>query len=133
MNNETKPKKPVLKPLPVECSYQNRSFLGEYPCQKSFEIKYNRGYGGYVKRNIWGYWTEKKEDNNQYICNTCLLKMYEEDKYFFWENVSNTKKRKILFTYVNNGSLLLKKKTIYLISAIIATVAIGGMVYLALA
>ncbi|CAG8493950.1 12906_t:CDS:10 [Racocetra fulgida] len=69
-------KKPVLKPLPVECSYQNRSFLGEYPCQKSFEIKYNRGYGGYVKRNIWGYWTEKDEDNEKYICNTCLLKIY---------------------------------------------------------
>jgi len=110
MNNETKPKKPVLKPLPVECSYQNRSFLGEYPCQKSFEIKYNRTIGQYVLRNNWDYWTQKDEDKGKYICNICLLKMYEEDKYFFWQSVRSKRKKRTLGSYVKNGSLSNSKR-----------------------
>ena len=56
MNNEEK--KSVLQPLLAECSYYTlyKAFAphglgGPTNCLQTFEIKYNRCYGDYVKRN----------------------------------------------------------------------------------
>jgi hypothetical protein len=43
-----KPKKPILRPLNVQCFYQ--TILGG-KCNKYFEVKYNRFWGEHVKRN----------------------------------------------------------------------------------
>ena len=95
-----KVKKPILRPLTVECFYEWTISGGK--CNKSFEVKYNIFRGEHVKRNNWSYWTEKEEDEGKYICNDCLVKLYRS-KYTFWETVTNEKKRKIMCAYANNG------------------------------
>lgn len=97
----------IQRPLKVECFYT--SPLGN-KCAKIFEVKYNRSCGGYTKRNNWSYWTEKKEDKDKYICSDCLISFYKDNKYTFWEKVTNDKKRNILRTYVNSNSLRPNRK-----------------------
>ena len=103
----TKKRKPIQKPLKVECFYTPP--LGS-KCGKIFEIKYNRSRGEYTQKNQWNYWTEKEEEQANYICDDCLISFYKEDKYTFWEKVTSEKKRNILRTYVNNNIFKHKRK-----------------------
>lgn len=102
MNNQSNDKKLAQRPLKVECFYTPP--LGN-KCAKVFEIKYNRSRGEYTQKNNWGYWTEKEEDKESYICDDCLISFYKENKYTFWEKVTNEKKRNILRTYVNSSKI----------------------------
>ena len=110
-NNEniTRERKTIQKPLKVECFYTPS--LGS-KCGKIFEVKYNRSLSKYVQKNNWKYWTEKEEDKEDYICDDCLVFLYKENKYYFWEKITSEKKRNILRTYVNSNVLKHKRKII---------------------
>ena len=45
-----------------------------FQCQEEVIVKYNYPRKDYSLINNWGYWTERKENNNKYICNSCLKK-----------------------------------------------------------
>jgi len=100
-------RKTIQKPFQVECFYTPP--LGN-KCTKIIEIKYNRSCGDYTQKNHWSYWTEREEDWENYICDDCLISLYKNDKYTFWEKFAGEKKKNILRTYVNSGSLKHKRK-----------------------
>lgn len=82
----------LKKPKEVEC----------FKCQKVFEIKFNRVKGEYYQKNNWYYWTEKEENKEKYICNSCLVRLYKKDKWEYLENITNLKRRSLLRGYVQN-------------------------------
>jgi hypothetical protein len=52
-----------------------------FQCQKEVLVKFCPPLKSYVKKNNWGYWTEKEEYNEQYICSDCLKNLYYTDYY----------------------------------------------------
>lgn len=82
----------IRRPLEVQC----------FKCQKQFTIKWVIGHSGYSKKNDWEYWTEKKENEGKSICNECLIDLYKNNKYDYYELISS--KRKSTFrVYLANG------------------------------
>ena len=59
-----------FKPKKVSC----------FRCQTKFPLKFVIPRQAYSQKNNWGYWTEKPEHQNQYICNTCLKDFYYNHK-----------------------------------------------------
>ena len=90
-----KPKNQLKRPLQVEC----------FKCFASFEVKYNPGQGDYSKKSNWGYWTEKKENENKWICDKDLVHLYKEDKWEYRENITNLARRRVLRTYIYDGKI----------------------------
>ena len=40
-------------------------------------VKYILPKKQYSLKNNWGYWTKKTSDQHKYLCNTCLIKLYD--------------------------------------------------------
>jgi len=83
-------KKRLKRPLEVNC----------FKCSELIEVKYNPGYDEYVKKNNWGYWTEKEENKDKWICDKCLIHLYRKDKWEYRENITNLARRRVLRTYI---------------------------------
>lgn len=74
-----------------------------FKCQKEFE--WGSYFTTYLKRNKWDYWTENKEDEGKYICDTCLVVLRQFQKPEFLSSVKNESKRKILRIYSSRNKL----------------------------
>jgi len=83
------------KPLKANC----------FQCQKGLLIKFVVPRFTYSKKNDWYHWTDKKENQGKYICDTCLLSLYRNDKLSYWELVSDPKKRQVIRTYIHDGTI----------------------------
>ena len=92
---ELQPKNRLKRPLKVKC----------FKCSTSFEVKYNPGQGGYAKKNNWGYWTEKEEYNDKWICDKDLIHLYKNDRWEYLENITNLARRRVLRTYIYEQKL----------------------------
>lgn len=77
-----------------------------FKCKKKILVKYNYPRKSWTLINNWGYWTEKEEDKEKYICNECLKKLYYENKKIYWKTVTSEAKR----TKMRNNIYLLTKK-----------------------
>jgi hypothetical protein len=65
-----------------------------WKCQKEFNWEYSPLVKGYPQRNKWSYWTEKSQDEGQYICDACLISF--EDEHLNLNSINSVIKRKTL-------------------------------------
>ena len=71
-----------------------------FKCHQLIIVKFCPPTKEYVKKNNWGYWTEKEEDKDKYICSKCLKEFYQQNFLSFKEQVAE-KKRKIIKVYLS--------------------------------
>jgi len=71
-----------------------------FKCKKIIIVKYNYPQKQYSKKNNWGWWTEKKENVDKYICDSCLENLYYKNKTDYLENITNETKRNTLRKYM---------------------------------
>jgi len=81
----------VKKPLSVPC----------FKCQNNLLVKFVPPHKEYSKKNNWGYWTEKEENKEKYICDKCLKDLYKKHKWDFLEQIKNNKKRQKIRNYIH--------------------------------
>jgi hypothetical protein len=74
-------------------------------CNKKILIRYNTTTGEFAKKNDWFYWTEKEENKDKYVCNSCLIDLYYNNPKEYLELVENKKKRRIFTTYIYNKAI----------------------------
>lgn len=72
-----------------------------FKCRKYFWIKFVVPQQNYSRKNNWGYWTGEPSDKK--ICNSCLRKLYLEEKQKYLATIKDLKKRKILGSYVSSN------------------------------
>jgi len=82
------------KPKQVNC----------WQCGKEFLVRFVIARLNYSRKNNWGFWTEKEENQEQEWCNFCLRQIYQ-DKLTYLKAVQNTKKRNLFRTYLYEGSI----------------------------
>ena len=61
----------------------------------------------YSHKNNLGYWTENKDNDNKYMCNKCLIGLYN-DKFRYWSMITNPKKKQRMKTYIYTGAIFLE-------------------------
>jgi len=89
-----------------------------FECSKKLVVRYNSVGRKHTRRNNWGYWTEREEFKNKYICDSCLLGIYNNNKKEYKKNISSSSKRNTLRAYVykirwgNNETKKMKKNLI---------------------
>lgn len=71
-----------------------------FRCKEEFLVKYNYPRKSWVLINNWGYWTEKEENKEKYICNSCLKKFYYENKKEYWKTITSPAKRSKMRTHI---------------------------------
>ena len=76
-------------PLKVNCSQ----------CQKKLVINFCPPSQKYSNKNNWGYWTDQKENQGQYSCDTCLIDLYRHHKLVYLDSITDSKKRRTFRTY----------------------------------
>jgi len=69
-------------------------------CSETVEVKFCPPLKEYVRKNNWGYWTEKEENKDKYICDDCLMKLYRLHKWEFHQLISNKNKKLLFRQYV---------------------------------
>jgi len=72
-------------------------------CGKSFLVKFVISQQAWSKKNNWGYWTEKEENQEIYKCGSCLRQLFS-DKINYWSAVKSSKKRALFRVYLSNNS-----------------------------
>lgn len=75
-----------------------------WKCQKEFWLKFVVPQQNYSQKNYWIYWTEKKEDQEKFICSPCLREFYY-NKSIYLETIKDLKKKRILSSYVSSNSI----------------------------
>lgn len=91
------------QPLQINC----------FPCKKLITVKYVNRSSGYSQKNNWGYWIEKEDYKDRYICDDCLLKLYKQCKWEF-QKLLNKKKQNLLRQYIIDGTINGKIKPVYM-------------------
>ena len=71
-----------------------------YKCKKKVLVKYVYPKRKYSDKNNWGWWTEKEENKNKYICDNCLSNLFHKKKSEYLENVNNNTKRATMRNYM---------------------------------
>ena len=71
-----------------------------FKCNKDFVLKYNYPKKRHVLMNNWGFWTEKEENSEKYICDKCLVNLYLKNKIEYWKEVKNPKRRETMSSYI---------------------------------
>ena len=72
-------------------------------CGKCFLVKFVISRQAWSKKNNWGYWTEKEENQEIYKCGSCLRQLFN-DKVNYWQAVKSSKKRALFRVYLSNNS-----------------------------
>ena len=81
-----------------------------FRCKKEVVRIYRPSKKNFSTKNDWYYWTEKEENKDKYVCNKCLVELYEKDKIVYLNSITNLNKRSILRNYINMGLLKEKKE-----------------------
>ena len=79
-----------------------------FQCQKKVIVKWNKPRKKYSEKSNLGYYTEKQEDREKWLCDKCIFKLYYQNKTKYWQLVPNLKKRQIMKTYIYLKSLKVK-------------------------
>jgi len=87
-------------PLEVNC----------FQCQKKLVVNFCPPRQNYSNKNHWGYWTGQKENQGQYICDTCLIDMYQNQKQTYLNSITDSKKRRTFRTYFGGKDKLILNK-----------------------
>ena len=69
-------------------------------CDIQIQVKYIPPKKRYSLKNNWGYWTQKEEDKQKYLCNSCLLKLYDGN---INDWIPNETKADVFYNYVKRG------------------------------
>lgn len=98
MKNKNKP-----KPDWVPSSLKKSCFW----CRNNVIVKFVVPKKDYSWKNNLGYWTEKEDNKDKYLCNKCLIELYN-DKFRYWSMVTNPKKKQRMKTYIYTGAIFLE-------------------------
>jgi hypothetical protein len=71
-----------------------------FKCNQIIKVKFVNAKGSFSQKNNWGYWTEKEEDKEKYICSKCLRKWYSQNYLDFRRQVTNLKKVRTFRSYL---------------------------------
>jgi len=95
----------------VETKENGSSFIINcFQCQKGkVTVKWNKPRNKYSEKNNFGYYTEKDEDKEKWLCEKCIFQLYYQKKSTYWKLVPNLKKRQILRSYIYLKSLKVNK------------------------
>jgi len=78
-------------------------------CQKNRVIvKWNKPKKKYSEKSNLGYYTERDEDKEKWLCEKYIFQLYYQKKSTYWKLVPNLKKRQILRSYIYLKSLEVK-------------------------
>lgn len=69
-------------------------------CNTQFGVKYIPPKKQYSRKNNWGYWTQKEEDKQKYLCNACLIKLYDGN---INDWIENETRADVFYNYVKRG------------------------------
>jgi len=98
MKNKNKPKPDwVPKPLKKKC----------FQCKSNILISFVIPKKDYSWKNSLEYWTENEDNKDKYLCNKCLIELYN-DKLRYWSMVTNPKKKQRMKTYIYTGAIFLE-------------------------
>jgi len=79
-----------------------------FQCQSKVIVRWNKPRKKFSEKNNLGYYTEKEEDKDKYLCEKCVFQLYYQNKTKYWQLVPNLKKRQILKTYIYLKTLKIK-------------------------
>jgi hypothetical protein len=80
-----------------------------FQCKKGkVIIRWNKPKKKYSEKNNLGYYTERREDKEKWLCEKCIFQLYYQKKSTYWQLVPNLKKRQILRSYIYLKSLEIK-------------------------
>ena len=88
-------------PLEINCSQ----------CQTKVVISFSPPRQHYSQKNNWGYWTEQKKNQNEYICDACLIDIYRNHKQTYLDSITNSKKRRTFRGYFGGSKNILLTKS----------------------
>jgi len=95
IENKNKPQPDwVPKPLKKKC----------LQCKNNILIKFVIPTKAYSQKNSLEYWTENKDNKDKYLCDKCLIELYN-DKFRYWNTITNPKKKQRMKTYIYTGAI----------------------------
>jgi len=68
-------------------------------CQKKLTVNFCPPSQKYSNKNNWGYWTDKKQNQGQYRCDSCLIDLYRNHKQDYLNSITDSKKRRTFRAY----------------------------------
>lgn len=71
-----------------------------YQCQRQIIVKYIYPKKTYSNKNNWEWWTEDKKNEGKFICDNCLLNLYNNKKTEYLRSVKNATKRNTMRNYI---------------------------------
>ena len=76
-----------------------------FKCLGEVMVRWVFSQNDWSMKNNWGYWTEKEENREKFICNTCLKDLVTkiENQKIYWTFVPNRGKRQKISTYLYRG------------------------------
>ena len=69
-------------------------------CDSKFTVKYILPKQQYSLKNNWGYWTDKENNKQKYLCNSCLWKLHV-GKMSDW--IENESRADVFYNYIKRG------------------------------
>ena len=91
-----------------EDNFFNLMTINCFQCRKKIIVKWNKPRKKYSEKSNLGYYTEKQEDKEKWLCDKCIFKLYYQNKTKYWQLVPNLKKRQVLRSYIYLKSLKAK-------------------------
>ena len=72
-------------------------------CKKKLIVKFCPPRQGYSNKNNWKWWTQDPKNEGKYKCDSCMIYMYNNRKFEYLEAVVDSKKRRLLRSYLYNN------------------------------
>ena len=95
--------KKVIHSNPIHNSFPQPKKV-KCECGNSFLVKFVISQQDWSKKNNWGYWTEREENQKIYKCGSCLRQLFR-DKVNYWQAVKSPKKRTLFRVYLSNNTI----------------------------
>ena len=70
-----------------------------FQCQEKIMVKFCPPQQNYSNKNHWGYWTDQAENKGKYICDSCLIDLYRNQKQTYLNSITDSKKRQTFRAY----------------------------------
>jgi hypothetical protein len=80
-------------PLKVKCM----------DCKNELTVLFCPPRQGHSNKNNWYWWSGKKEFKGEYKCDNCIVDMYNNRKFEYLSEITDSKKRSLLRSYLYNN------------------------------
>ena len=80
-----------------------------FQCQKKLVVNFCPPRQNYSNKNHWGYWTDQTENQGKYICDSCLIDLYRNQKQTYLNSITDSKKRQTFRAYFGSKDRLLTR------------------------